>query len=138
MLFTLLFALLSFGFTGCHNPTNDGEVFTDAASLAGTVWGGETPRSGDWLTIAFNYYSGDAENGYSVDAEAGALKTLWSFSFDNSTNVWDYTFDNGEGAISTGGPWNPCPSGFTISGDTLTVTNYGNHSGGPRTFTRLR
>jgi hypothetical protein len=104
-------------------------------SLVNTVWAGKTPRAGDWLTISFK----DIETAIAGSTEAG-LRTIWSFSFDNSTNNWGYTFDGTArtGTITSGG-WNPAPDGFTVSedGTTLTITNYGSHTGGPREFKRL-
>jgi hypothetical protein len=106
------------------------------ASLVDSVWAGETPRAGDWLTISFK----DIETAIAGSDETG-LRTIWSFAIDNSTNNWGYTYDGSTktGTISSGG-WNPAPNGFTISADgkTLTITNYGSHEGAPRSFKRLR
>jgi len=117
-----MFILISFVlFTACPEPGVD---ITDIDSLEYTVWAGETPRAGDWLTIAFQPEG----------------KVVFSFSIDNSTNLWDYTFDKTtkKGTIDTGIPWNPAPNGFAINGDILTITNYGNHEGAPRNFQRYR
>ena len=102
-------------------------LFTPGAladDLVGSVWAGHTPRDGDWLTITFN--TDDI--------------VIWSFTFDNSTNEWEYSWDDveSEGTIITGIPWNPAPNGFTIEGNTLTITNYGSHEGSPREFRRYR
>ena len=93
-------------------------------NLINSVWAGETPRAGDWLTISFK-----PDN-----------KVIWSFCFDNTTNEWEYSFDSTEnsGTFTPSGPWNPAPNGFTIKDGILTVTNYGNHAGAPREFKRYR
>jgi hypothetical protein len=105
-------------------------------SLVNTVWAGETPRSGDWLTISFR----NLETAIAGSEETG-LRAIWSFVIDNTTNNWGYTYDaeTGMGTITSDG-WNPAPDGFTISedGKTLTITHYGNHEGAPREFKRLR
>ncbi|MCL2763116.1 MAG: hypothetical protein FWD36_07940 [Treponema sp.] len=94
-----------------------------AGDLVYSVWAGETPRNGDWLTITF----------------MPGNKVIWSFSIDNTTNEWGYAFDSAAhtGTITTGLPWNPAPGGFAVSGNTLTITNYGGHTG-PREFNRYR
>jgi outer membrane protein assembly factor BamE (lipoprotein component of BamABCDE complex) len=120
---TLLFAALltvTF-FTGCPTPGTSGPE-NNADALVNSVWLGETPRDGDWLTIAFKPEG----------------KVMWAFSIDNSINEWDYTFDTDNAGTISSAAWNPCPNGFTINGDTLTVTNYGNHDGAARNFTRVR
>ena len=109
------------------NLTVDTVPFTPGAldvNLVNSVWAGETPRPGDWLTITFRPES----------------KVIWSFSVDNTTNEWGYTFDGTEnkGTVTVPGGWNPAPNGFTVSGNTLTITNYGNHAGSPREFKRYR
>ena len=94
------------------------------ANLVNSVWAGETPRAGDWLTITFR-----PEN-----------KAIWSFSIDNTSNEWGYSYNSaaGAGTITVSEGWNPAPGGFSISGDTLTIANYGSHSGAPRAFRRYR
>jgi outer membrane protein assembly factor BamE (lipoprotein component of BamABCDE complex) len=119
MLLAVLFALTFF--TGCPTPGTSGPE-DNADALINSVWFGETPRDGDWLTIAFK----------------GEGKVIWSFSSDNTSNEWDYTFDTDNAGTVISEAWNPCPNGFTINGDTLTVTNYGSHSGPARNFTRVR
>ena len=106
--------------TAC--PDGGIKITDYGAVLIDSVWAGETPRPGDWLTITFKPQG----------------KVIWSFTIDNSTNVWEYTFDkDNRGTIITPeGTWNPAPNGFTISGDTLTITNYGSHGGSPRDFQR--
>jgi uncharacterized repeat protein (TIGR02543 family) len=105
--------------------------------LAGSVWAGETPRTGDWLTISFK----DLEKAIAGSTETG-LRVIWSFSIDNTTNNWGYTYNDTTrtGTIAHSGSWNPAPNGFTINedGTTLTVKNYGYHGGDPRDFKRLR
>ncbi|WP_157784170.1 hypothetical protein [Treponema primitia] len=88
-----------------------------------TVWGGETPREDDWLTLVFK-----------ADG-----KVYSAFAIDNSKNEWDYTYDEttNTGTIAASG-WNPAPDGFSIDGKTLTIVHYGNHGGAPREFKRLR
>ena len=93
------------------------------ANLEGSVWGGSTPQAENtgWLSLAF---------------KAGG-KIICAFSADNSTNEWDYTYNNDRtGTITTGGGW-PGPGAFTVSedGNTLTFSNYGGH-GSAKTFTR--
>jgi hypothetical protein len=97
------------------------------ADLVLSVFGGSTPQDSGkgWLSISFK-----ANN-----------KAIFSFSADNTTNEWEYTYNAGTktGTITNpGGGWNPAPNGFTMSddGNTLTITNYGSHSGGARTFNR--
>ena len=100
-----------------------------AGDLANSVWAGETPRAGDWLTITFKPEG--SPNG----------TVIWSFSFDNTTNEWEYTFDNtaNTGTVTVpAGSWNPAPNGFTVNEDTLTITNYGSHGGASREFKRYR
>jgi hypothetical protein len=120
---------------GCPTP-NDDPPPAALESLAGTVWAGETPRAGDWLTISFK----NLETAIAGSEETG-LRTVWSFGIDNSTNNWGYTYDaaTGTGTIVSGG-WNPAPDGFSISADgtTLTIVHYGSHAGAPREFKRLR
>jgi hypothetical protein len=97
---------------------------TLAADLTGSVWAGETPRTGDWLTISF---------------KTGG-KVIWAFSADNTTNEWEYTFndDTNTGTITVSSGWNPAPDGFSISGNTLTITRYGSHEETAREFKRYR
>jgi hypothetical protein len=111
---------------GCPDATDNGEDSdVPLASLVNTVWAGETPRVGDWLTMSFR-----AEN-----------KIVMSFIIDNSSSEWTFTYDpsNKTGTIVTGSDWSPAPEGFTISTDakTITVPNYGGH-GGDKQFKRLR
>jgi hypothetical protein len=100
------------------------------------VWAGETPRDGDWLTISFK----DLTTAIAGSEETG-LRAIGSFSIDNSTNNWGYTYNvTTRAGTVTASRWNPAPDGFTISedGKTLTITHYGNHEGDPREFKRLR
>lgn len=103
---------------------NYSEVAND--ELVNSVWMGTTPQNNGkgWLTITFR--SGG--------------RAIWAFNTDNTTNEWVYTFDNNDSGtvINPAGGWTPAPNGFTVSGDTLTITNYGNHTGGPRTFKQVR
>jgi hypothetical protein len=100
------------------------------------VWAGETPRAGDWLAISFK----DIDTAIAGSDETG-LRSVWSFSIDNSTNNWGYAYDAATrtGTITATG-WHPAPDGFAISedGTTLTITHYGSHAGDPREFKRLR
>jgi hypothetical protein len=105
------------------------KVYVAFSALVNTVYGGSTPQADNtgWLTLAFK-----AEN-----------KVIAAFNTDNTTNEWIYCYDtvNSKGIIiNPSGGWNPAPNGFTVSGDskTLTITNYGFHGGDPRTFNRLR
>jgi len=113
-----------FIFAGCPEPGTNINNTDNSAALINSVWAGVTPRAGDWLTITFR-----PDN-----------KVIWSFSFDNTTNEWEYSFNTSNtGTISSPeGVWNPAPNGFTVSSNTLTITNYGSHSGFPREFKRVR
>jgi hypothetical protein len=107
--------------------------------LVNSVWAGETPRQGDWLTMTFKNLAEP------LDEEKAPEKTgqrvICSFSADNSTNDWGYDYDSTKkaGTITTGSPWSPAPDGFTVSADgkTLTIPNYGGHGEG-LAFSRLR
>jgi hypothetical protein len=109
---------------------------TSTIDLVNSVWAGETPRPGDWLTITFKNLTsaivGSTETGERV---------IWSFATDNTTNNWGYTYNSTTktGTITAGG-WNPAPDGFSISADgkTLIITHYGSHEGEAREFNRLR
>jgi hypothetical protein len=104
------------------------------SNLVNSVWAGNTPRLGDWLTITFRPEG----------------KVIMSFSIDNTSNEWEYTFDEAENAgdiiippdpdpdPEAPEPWHPAPNGFTVSGNILTITNYGFHGGNPREFRRYR
>jgi hypothetical protein len=109
---------------GCPEPGTTSPGADKASVLINSVWAGETPRAGDWLTITFR----------------PEKKVIWSFSVDNTTNEWDYSFDDkNQGTITNPqGLWNPAPNGFTVSGNTLTITNYGSHGGASREFRRVR
>jgi len=113
-----------FIFTGCPEPGTNINNTDNSAALINSVWAGASPRAGDWLTISFK-----------PDG-----KVICSFSVDNTTNEWGYTFNSSNtGTISTPeGVWNPAPNGFTVSANTLTITNYGSHSGLSREFKRVR
>jgi uncharacterized repeat protein (TIGR02543 family) len=106
----------------------------NSTSLVNTVWAGETPRPGDWLTISFKNLATAI-----AGSEETGLRAIGSFNVDNSTNNWGYTYDDTTrtGTIISS-RWNPAPEGFTIDdeGTTLTIKNYGNH--GDREFKRLR
>jgi hypothetical protein len=107
--------------------------------LAHTVWAGATPQANgtDWLTITFKDLSAAI-----VGSTETGRRAICSFSADNSTNNWGFTYDSEArtGTIIVESGWNPAPNGFTISADgkTLTITNYGNHASSPRDFKRLR
>jgi hypothetical protein len=109
--------------TGCPEVGTKIIGSDNSSVLINSVWVGETPRSGDWLTIAF-------KSGKNV---------IMSFSFDNTSNNWNYTFDDkNHGTITNPeGGWSPAPNGFTINGNTLTITNYGGHVTS-RDFKRVR
>ena len=118
--------LLIMLFSGCPDAGTNITLGPLDPNLVGSVWEGETPRAGDWLTIEF---------------KAGG-KVIFSFKIDNSANEWEYTFDKstntGTIIVNPEDPWNPAPDGFTVNGDTLTITNYGFHGGAPRDFKRYR
>jgi len=125
ILLGLTFVMISLVFfSACPEP---GVSITETQLdiLDNTVWAGETPRPGDWLTILF----------------LPEGKAVFSFSIDSTSNLWDYTYDKTKktGSIDTGLPgFNIAPNGFTIKGNTLTITNYGSHAGDPRSFKRYR
>ena len=121
ILFPLILISLAI-FAGCPEPGT--EIIDGPFELVYSVWAGETPRPGDWLTIAFK-----------PDG-----KVVFSFSIDNTSNEWEYAFDSDlkTGTIIVPGGWNPAPNGFSISGNTLTITNYGSHAGDSREFKRFR
>ncbi len=117
-------------FTGCPEPGTSDTInqyynkgVDMSAALVGSVWAGQTPRAGDWATISFR-----PDN-----------LVVMSFSIDNSSNGWEYTFNSlNQGTITNPSGWAPAPNGFTITGDTLTIVNYGSHEGAPRNFRRVR
>jgi hypothetical protein len=115
---------LALALAGCGDPSEENDI--PLPSLVNTIWAGETPRSGDWLTVAFQ----------------GSGKVVMSFVADNSTNQWTFTYDDAAktGTISTGSGWSPAPDGFSVSRDAmiLTIRNYGGHGGLPRMFRRVR
>jgi hypothetical protein len=105
------------------------KVYVVSPALTNAIYGGGTPQANNtgWLTLAFK-----------ADG-----KVVAAFNADNTTNEWQYVYDSAkkQGMITNpSGGWNPAPDGFTISGDTktLTITNYGFHGGDPRDFKRLR
>jgi len=103
------------------SPSNLGIIENDY--LVGTVWGGSTPASSGtaFLTITFQSDS----------------KVICSFSYDNSTNEWTYTYNSQSGGnISTDTGWKITPNGFTISGNTLTIPNFGSMNMGDFSFNR--
>ncbi|MDR1586346.1 MAG: hypothetical protein LBS57_02685 [Treponema sp.] len=134
--FALCAVLAVMFFTACENGTTDKDPANEG-DLVNTVWAGGTPRQDDWLTISFTKLEeairGSDEIGY---------RAVASFSIDNSSNNWGFTYDSEakSGTVAVASGWNPAPNGFTISADgkTLTITNYGSHSGGSRDFKRLR
>jgi hypothetical protein len=119
----LLLAAFVF-FIGCPEGGTTILGSDNSSVLINSVWVGETPRSGDWLTITFR----------------PEKKVTMSFSIDNTSNNWNYTFDDkNQGTITNpNGDWVPAPNGFTVSGYILTITNYGFHGGASREFKRVR
>jgi hypothetical protein len=86
--------------------------------LENSVWGGENPM-GAWTTFTFQ---GTATN-----------KVVVSFSQDNSTNNWDYSYTDGDktGTMAS-------LNAFTINAEEtiLSITNFFIH--GPKDFKRYR
>jgi hypothetical protein len=106
---------------GCPTTDNDLTPTVDwnPTTLANAVYGGTNP-GGAWVTVTFR------NDG----------KMIGAFSGDNTSNEWEYTCSEGNGAITSAG-WTP--GDFTVSEDgaTLTFTDFGGH-GGAKTFDRLR
>jgi hypothetical protein len=116
-----------------------------AADLAGSVWGGSTPASENtWLTLTFRAKrtSGSGSGAYEA-ALNGTTVAVISYAQDNSTAVWEYSYDssnrtgtaftNGHKPDGTTTTWNP--GAYTISEDGKTLT-FGNFMGGERSFKR--
>jgi hypothetical protein len=109
--------------------------------LADSVWAGKTPQANGtgWLTMTFKNLAEPLDE---EAPENTGQRVICSFSVDNSTNNWGYTYDSTTkaGTITTGIPWNPASDGFTVSADgkTLTISNYGGHGEEDLTFSRLR
>jgi hypothetical protein len=128
----LLLALSVLNFSACDNGDND--VPLPLADLVDSVWGGETPRDDDWLTITFREIEGTGVSGFTGTPGSRAV---CSFSVDNSTNNYAFTYDDKTKSGSITGSW--APGDFTIgkNNSTITFSNYGGHSGA-RSFARFR
>jgi len=113
--------------------------------VVNSVWAGQTPAANNtgWLTITFRAKS---TSDTSYEKDMGANVAVLSYGQDNSSAVWDYSYDsttrtgtgfsNGKsawtGAATT---WNP--GAFTISSDGNTLT-FSNFMGGPMDFKKVR
>jgi hypothetical protein len=107
-----------------------------SSNLNGAVFGGLTPRSGGYgnryfITITFRpTRKGPANYSGYEDNLTGATVAVISLSGDNTTHVWDYTYNSGAltGTISATGykpdgsteSWSP--KSFSISADGKTLT----------------
>jgi hypothetical protein len=112
-----------------------------AADLAASVWGGSTPAADatSWLTLTFRE---KRTSGYE-DAMAGATVAVISYAHDNSTAVWEYSYDNAtkKGAAFANGrtpdgastQWNP--GAYDVSADGKTIT-FSSFMGEERSFKR--
>jgi hypothetical protein len=116
--------------TVAESPANLAVLAND---LAGSVWGGSTPASNNtsWLTLTFRAKgTGGYENSMS-----GTTVAVISYAHDNTTAVWEYSYDSSArtGTAFTNGrkppsgdsaTWNP--GAYTISedGKTLTFTSF--------------
>ena len=95
------------------------------ADLAGSVWAGEGPREGDWVTAVFT----------------SASRASVSFIFDNSTNVYTittHTHSGGAACDNNGKPQFASYMGpFIISANDTTMTQPEWHNG-THTWKRYR
>jgi hypothetical protein len=97
--------------------------------LAGSVWGGPTPagEGTSWLTLTFR---ARRSSGYENDDMNGANVAVISYAHDNTTAVWEYSyndaarsgtaFTNGRKPDGTSTTWNP--GAYTVSGDGKKIT----------------
>jgi hypothetical protein len=123
--------------TAAESPANLGSL---SADLAGSVWGGSTPAGSNtaWLTLTFRPKRSSGE-----DSMNGTNVAVISYSHDNSTAVWDYSYDNDAkvGTAFTNGhkpddgttTWNPGAYYISVDGKTLTFTSF---MGGTRSVNR--
>jgi hypothetical protein len=112
-----------------------------ADTLAGSVWGGSTPASNNtsWLTLTFR---AKRTSGYENEM-AGTNVAVISYAHDNTTAVWEYSYDhsgkagtaftNGHKPDGTTTTWNP--GAYTISEDGKTIT-FTSFMGQARAFKR--
>jgi hypothetical protein len=112
-----------------------------AETLAGSVWGGSTPASGNtsWLTLTFR---AKRTSGYESEL-SGTNVAVISYAHDNTTAVWEYSYNsstkagtafaNGHKPDGTATTWNP--GAYTISEDGKTIT-FTNFMGQARSFKR--
>ncbi|MDR1058593.1 MAG: hypothetical protein LBL43_03510 [Treponema sp.] len=130
----ILLAFSVLNFSACDNG-GDNDVPLPLADLVNSVWGGGTPRADDWLTITFRDIEGTAVTGF--EGTPG-LRAVCSFSADNSTNNYEFTYneETKSGSI-TGSNW--APGDFTISKNNgaITFSNYGGGHG-KQQFARFR
>jgi len=141
--------IASIFFTGCPEPGTNTDVpaFTDNAELVGSVWVGQTPAANNtgWLTITFRAKSTSGTAG-TIEADHGNYVAVLSYAHDNTSAVWDYSYDskdrqgtgffNGHSAWSGDATsWNP--GAYTISADGKTLT-FSNFMGSSRDFKKVR
>jgi hypothetical protein len=104
-----------------------------ADPLVGSVWGGSTPASDatSWLTLTFRAKRTSATGSGAYEAEMdGTNVAVISYAHDNTTAVWEYSYDhsskagtafaNGHKPDGTETSWNP--GAYTISADGKTIT----------------
>jgi hypothetical protein len=114
--------------------------------LVGSVWGGSTPAGGNtsWLTLTFRAKRTAATGSGAYEAAMGGTNVaVISYAHDNSTAVWEYSYNdaNKKGTAFTNGHtpdgsatfWNP--GAYTVSDDGKTIT-FGNFMGSARSFKR--
>jgi hypothetical protein len=117
-----------------------------ADTLVGSVWGGSTPASNNtsWLTLTFRVKRTGATGSGAYEAEmAGTNVAVISYAHDNTTAVWEYSYDhsgragtaftNGHKPDGTTTSWNP--GAYTISEDGKTIT-FTSFMGQERAFKR--
>jgi hypothetical protein len=129
--------------TAAESPANLAPL---AENLVGSVWGGSTPAGDNtsWLTLAFRAKrTGTTGSGAYEAAMAGANVAVISYAHDNTTAVWEYSYDssakagtafsNGHKPDGTATSWNP--GAYTISADGKTIT-FTSFMGSAKSFKR--
>ncbi|MDR0552262.1 MAG: hypothetical protein LBG72_09685 [Spirochaetaceae bacterium] len=95
---------------------------SDPAYLVGTVFTASGPRTPDWVTFTFRDFDTGTNSG----------TVIGSFTIDNTTNVWTYTYNSttGIGTI-TANPGQTSPGEFTHTvGSKLVFTSFFGHAPG--------
>jgi hypothetical protein len=125
------------------SPANLAPLTTD---LVGSVWGGSTPAEGNtgWLTLTFRAKRTATTDSDAYEAAMGGTNVaVISYAHDNSTAVWEYSyndaaktgtaFTNGHKPDGSTTTWNP--GAYTISSDGKTIT-FSDFMGSARSFKR--